>query len=132
MQPMLNGLTESQRALLDANYERKTPRGPNGDPMSFPPEMGITAETKWYSIVPLMPELRSPVEATRAQMDMKKLDAIVDQIMVRFRAVAGELRRRIPSRLLRCLLIPLPRTLTFFGHRPLRRKLAAQLECPPR
>jgi hypothetical protein len=127
MREALKTISAGQREALDRDYSRKAPLGPDGAPIPFPPESGITAETKWFPVVPLLPELRRPVEARRVQMDPKRLDTIVDQVAIRFKALAGVLRRSIPNPILRFLLIPLPGTLAFFGRRPLKRRLAAQL-----
>ncbi len=129
MRDALAKLSPEQRAAMDKLYVRPAPRAPDGSP--FPSEWGITEQTKWYPIVPLLPDLRVPIEAARAPISAQRLDLVIDLIMLRFRAVSGALRRSIPSPMLRFLLIPLPWTLAFFGRGPLRKKLLEELRNEP-
>lgn len=132
MEEALARLSPEQRKFVRDHYGRSAPLGPDGVPLTFPSECGITAETAWFPVVPLMPELRVPIEAKRERMDPDKLDRIMDGMSRRFKAVAGVLRKSVPSPLLRFLLIPLPGTVALFARRPLKRRLAELLECESR
>lgn len=129
MQEGLALLSPEQQAFVRENYARSAPTGPDGVPLTFPAECGITPETVWFSVVPLVPELRTPIEARRERMQPDTLDGVTDGITRRFKAVAGVLRRQVPNPILRFLLIPLPGTIALFARGPLKRRLAKLLEC---
>jgi hypothetical protein len=129
MKEALGELSEDLRAQIMEDFRRECPKGPGGEPLTFPPGSCINAKTVWLPVVPLCSEaLRQPILAPdRARMKDSDLVHVIDLVSKRFRAVTSVLISSIRHWQLRLFLKPGPWFIAFFGRGLVKQALIQEL-----